>query len=239
PMVMVAMLYPTTCVLCQAPGHDNLDLCTSCNVELPYIKHCCAICSQPLPEIIQPGTLCGSCQHHLPAFDHCIAVLEYTKIVSHLIKGFKFNHNLAYGRLLGNLLANKLASAWEQRYLMQPTNLRPECIIPVPLHFRRLRERGFNQAQELAIMASKRLTLPIDNVGCVRIHNTTPQPGLTAKERSKNLNGAFRIRHPFPACVAIVDDVMTSKATTNELAKTLKKSGVQRVEVWIVARVNS
>ncbi len=231
---IISKLYPPTCILCKAPGYNGLDLCLGCYTDLPYIWHGCNRCAKLLPTHTtnRKVTLCGSCQHKPPIFDSCKAVLSYADAVPYLITGFKFRQHLAYGRLLGNLLADKLAVNWQHRQHPKPT-----CIIPVPLHVKRLQERGFNQSLELSRMVARRLKLPIDIKNCTRIRRTIPQPGLTSSERLHNLDGAFRIKPVLPAWVAILDDVVTTGATANELAKTLKQSGVQYVEVWTVARV--
>jgi len=107
----------------------------------------------------------------------------------------------------------------------------------VPLHPARLRQRGFNQALELARALSRRLAIPVDTRSCLRIRQTLPQAELDRKRRIKNLRGAFSVdglvgaRH-----VAVLDDVVTTASTTGELAKALQRAGVARVEVWAAAR---
>jgi len=183
--------------------------------------------------VVLPGALCGACQRHPPPFDRCIAPLRYAGVVPYLITGLKFRARLVQGRLLGALLAAGVAAARD----MSGETL-PNCIIPVPLHPTRLRERGFNQAWEIARGPARHLGLPIDNAGCVRTRATVPQTELKAKARQRNPRGAFAVVGQVPECVALVDDVVTTGATVGELARVLKQAGVQRVEVWAAARTD-
>lgn len=114
---------------------------------------------------------------------------------------------------------------------------KPELIIPVPLHTSRYRERGYNQSLEIARTLSSRIAVPVDYRSCIRTHATQPQTELTAKERRRNMKRAFTLAKPVNAShVAILDDVATTGATVNELAKALRKAGVKRIDVWVCAR---
>ncbi len=125
------------------------------------------------------------------------------------------------------MLADKLIKLEDQ----------PDIIIPVPLHPSRYRERGYNQSLEIARTVSKRLELPLDYRHCIRTHATHSQTELTALQRRSNMRKAFAILKPIPyEHVAILDDVVTTGATVNELAKVLRKSGVKRIDVWACAR---
>lgn len=114
---------------------------------------------------------------------------------------------------------------------------RPELLIPVPLHPQRYAERGFNQALELARPIARRLDVPMDWSNCVRMRATPHQTGQDARARRANLKGAFAVSGTLQARhVAIVDDVVTTGATVSELARVLRRAGVERVEVWSAAR---
>ena len=129
--------------------------------------------------------------------------------------------------MLGDLLADAVNAQ----------AVKPEVIIPVPLHSSRYRERGFNQSLEIARILSRRLVIPLDYRSCSRIHATQAQTQLDAKERARNLKKAFAITKPLPYThVAILDDVVTTGATVNELAKMLRQAGVKRIDVWACAR---
>jgi len=151
--------------------------------------------------------------------------------VDRLIHAFKFAGQLHIATVLGELMAGRILD----------TNVPlPELLIPVPLHPIRLRERGFNQALELARVISNKLTIPIDYRSCERSRKTVAQSLLPAKERHQNIKGAFTVHHPFKVkSVAIIDDVMTTGHTVNELASVLKDAGVDHVQVWAVARANT
>jgi ComF family protein len=145
----------------------------------------------------------------------------------YLIHGLKFQHRYQNARLLGALLADSL----------QTGGPLPQLIIPVPLHPTRYRERGFNQAIEIGRTLAKQLHLPLEFSACRRRRDTPHQTGLTAKQRRKNMRNAFELCKPLPAAhVAILDDVVTSGTTVNEMAKILRKGGAMRIDVWACAR---
>lgn len=218
-------LLPPTCVLCHGPGEDGRDLCSGCADDLPHLKIACSRCAMPLPVV----GICGACQHDPPPFDITRALFHYREPVDHLIQALKFNRKLYVARLLGDLMAQQLAS-------IHP---RPEAIIPVPLHPLRLRQRGFNQALELARPVAQRLAIPLLPQACCRGRDTAAQSGLDAVARHRNLKGAFTVdadvnlRH-----VALVDDVMTTGSTVAALAQALRHRGVERVDVWVIARAD-
>lgn len=171
--------------------------------------------------------LCGRCLKIAPGFDETHAPFLYNDSLRYLISQLKFHQNYKHARLLGTLLA---------QHLIQSVEL-PECIIPVPLHRNRYRERGFNQSIEIARHLAKQLSLPLDLNSCIRNRDTKHQTELPAKQRRKNMQRAFTVTHTLNyQHVAIVDDVMTTGATTSALAKALKEHGISRVEVWVCAR---
>jgi ComF family protein len=221
-------LYPPTCVLCGAPGRAAVDLCERCSADLPENRHCCNRCSLPLPAGRPAGTLCGACQHNPPPFFVCHAAFRYEDPLPALVGGAKFRARLNLLRLLGQCLAISLCARKAEM---------PELILPVPLHAKRLRERGYNQALEIARILGRELAIPLESGSCTRVVATTPQTGLQQKERRRNVRGAFRVLHaPEAAHVTIVDDVVTTGSTVSELTRALLKAGVKRVDVWAVAR---
>lgn len=221
-------LYPRTCLLCGAASDLPLDLCDGCRKDLPHNRNSCARCGLPLPQVRVAEALCGRCQTHAPAFDRCLSPYIYRYPVTTMIGRLKFNNGLLYGRLLADLLAAHAAS---------PEIEVPELLIPVPLHPRRLRQRGFNQAALIARGVSRRLGIPVDDGSLRRTKATPPQTGLDQGARLRNLRGAFSlVRRPAAGHVAILDDVVTTGATTGELAGLLKAAGVKRVDVWSCAR---
>jgi ComF family protein len=144
-----------------------------------------------------------------------------------MVTDFKFRGKLAFSNLLGNLMA--------ERFALQELP-RPERLVPVPLHARRLRERGYNQAVELARPIACRLGISLDLDTCRCIRPTAAQSLVAAAERARNVRGAFAVEGPMCAHVAIVDDVMTTGHTVEALAKALRTHGAERIEVWVCAR---
>ncbi|MCW8890047.1 MAG: ComF family protein [Sedimenticola sp.] len=113
----------------------------------------------------------------------------------------------------------------------------PELLIPVPLHPNRIKHRGFNQALELASVIGRELAIPVDHKHCRRLCDNTPQAGLNKLQRRSNIRGAFEIKNGLNVShIALVDDVVTTGSTVNELARQLKKTGIQRIDVWAIAR---
>ncbi|MGH8179321.1 MAG: ComF family protein [Steroidobacter sp.] len=223
------LLWPTTCVLCRGAGQDGLDLCAACEADLPFNPIACARCANPLAADFAPVQLCGACLQRPPHFHASYAPLRYGYPVDHLIQGLKYRREATCGRVLGCLLARRL--------LLRLPDPPPQLIIPTPLSMRRYRERGFNQASELARPIQAVLGIPVRADLVVRARDTQEQTGLKQKERRSNIRGAFAMCKALPARrVAILDDVITTGSTANELAKVLRRAGATRVEVWAVAR---
>jgi len=220
----LSVLLPHHCRLCGASGQADRDLCRGCQRDLPYLETACERCGLALAPDSPP--LCGRCLRRPPPFDRVIAPLRYAAPADTLIHEFKFRGRLASGRLLADLMADALHP--------QP---RPQLLLPVPLHPRRLRERGFNQANELARQLGRRLGIPCDSKLLQRLRDTPAQHDLPAKQRRGNirrafaLNGALHARH-----VAVIDDVMTTGHTVGEIARVLRRAGARRVEIWVAAR---
>lgn len=221
-------LFPPTCLLCGAASRSPLDLCRGCRNDLPPNANGCGRCALPLQRTAAEETLCGQCQKDPPRFDRCLSPFIYRYPLSNMIGRLKFNNSLAHGRLLADLLAAHVVASEIEL---------PELLIPVPLHPRRLRERGFNQAAVIARGLSRRLRLPVDDGSLRRTRATPSQTSLDQRDRLRNVRGAFTlVRQPAASHVAVVDDVVTTGATAGELAGLLKAAGVKRVDVWSCAR---
>lgn len=221
-------LYPAHCTCCDSPVKGGRTLCPACAAALPRIANPCHRCGLPLPADAGHLTLCGECLSGAPAFDLLIAATRYASPLTALISAYKFQRQLHYCRTFAGLLHITL------RNRMQPL---PQAILPVPLHPARLRQRGYNQALEIARLLGKELSLPVDGKSLIRHRATAAQSDLDAHARATNVRGAFAIAKPLHyEHVAILDDVVTTGNTVNEIAKLLKKNGVKRVEVWCVAR---
>lgn len=220
-------LLPEHCILCNQMTKRDLSLCKDCEADLPIIKNACQQCARLLVDIKTDTALCGQCLIHPPFFDKTMASFAYQPPVSKIITDLKFHGNLVNAKVMGYLLLQNLKPHYESL---------PEIIIPVPLHKIRLKERGFNQALEIARLIAKLLNIPL-YTDIIRINNTPPQTGMNAKERKRNIKNAYKITKPIRCKHAlIIDDVMTTGSTVNELAKLLKRNGVERVDVGCCAR---
>ena len=205
-----------------------MDLCSGCFEELPWNQHHCQHCALPLPIALPEGVLCGQCQRHPPPFTLCRTAFRYEGPLPNLISGLKFHQRLHLARVLGQCLATAIRD--------QPAEP-PSLLIPVPLHPRRLRQRGYNQATEIARQIGRDLDIPIDVSSCIRTRASAPQSGLEKAARRRNVRGVFALRRsPTGTHVAIVDDVVTTGSTVRELTKVLLTAGVRRVDILAVAR---
>ena len=219
-------LLPPHCLLCGQYGDVARDLCSACAADLVRNRACCPRCALPLQT---PAPLCGECLKREPPFVAASAPFVYGHPLDLLMTKLKFGRSLAAGRVLSEL--------WIAALREVPPPL-PALLIPVPLHAGRLRERGYNQALELAKPLARAFAIPLRSDALMRIRATPAQSNLDAKTRRLNLRGAFSIvdNAALPAHVAVVDDVMTTGATLRECARTLRRAGVARVDVWALAR---
>lgn len=169
--------------------------------------------------------ICGRCLQRPPAFDEVLSPLRFETPINRLIHAFKFRGDLAAGRLLAELLADATADRT------------PDLLLPVPLHPRRIRQRGFNQSLEIARQLGRKRRIPVASKLLSRTRDTPSQHILPAKQRRANIQGAFQVKQKLPgAHIALIDDVLTTGHTAAEIAHILKQSGAARVEVWVVAR---
>ena len=226
------LLFPSICVVCGESvtfsSSRRLDLCPGCAGDLPDNRRACVLCAEPLPNA-PAHSICGQCLRKPPKYEHAFCAYRYAYPIDHLLRAFKFHGRLAYGCMLGELLARSLQASTRDAW--------PDIIVPVPLSDVRFRERGFNQAIELGRMLEARLGIPLRADLVMRTRNTREQAGLDRVARRKNIRGAFSMIGSRAAKhVAILDDVVTTGSTVNELARLLKRAGAKRVEVWAVAR---
>ncbi len=208
------------CLLCGATATES-NICPGCRADLPWLDaNVCSSCAHPLAA---PG-LCGRCIAEPPHYDTVVASCRYAFPLDGLIQAYKYSGRLVAGAALASLFANRVQQ-------------RPDLIVPVPLTAQRLRERGFNQALELARALGQQIGAPVNAQLCVKTRDTAPQTRLPWKQRRKNIRGAFVVeggvagRH-----VAVVDDVLTTGATLSELARNLKRAGAATVTGYVIAR---
>jgi len=220
------LFFPPTCVICGEPAHEALDICHHCRADLPRNRRACCRCALPLATDAAADLLCGSCATTPPPFSHIIAPWLYQSPMDDLIQRLKFQQQLPVGRLLAQLLAREI-----------PKQDRPALLLPVPLHNRQLKSRGFNHSGEVTRMLAKELGIPWSPWLLRKVRETLPQHNLRKTERTKNLRRCFRFdSRKNPQHVALVDDVVTTAATAAEAARALKAAGVKKVEVWALAR---
>ncbi|HEX2584277.1 MAG TPA: ComF family protein [Steroidobacteraceae bacterium] len=164
-----------------------------------------------------------------PRYQYSYCAFEYGYPIAEFVRKLKYGYSLSQAQVLGQLLAEYLHQHHHTTW--------PDCIVPVPLSTPRYHERGFNQAIELGRVLEKNLKIPLRTDLLERTRHTVEQAGLSRRERRKNLRNAFAVAGPkLPDHVAILDDVVTTGSTVNEIARTLKRAGVSTIEVWAVAR---
>jgi ComF family protein len=211
---------PQHCLLCGAPAAAQ-PLCHPCYARLPWLPDArCPQCALPT----LAGDVCGACLSHPPRFDAVTAAFAYDWPLSALIHHYKYAGNLVLARLLADALMTRIAS-------------RCDLMLPMPLAAQRLRERGFNQALEMARIISRATGIALHVDACRRVRDSAPQAALPWHERAKNIRGAFVCDADFSGKrVAVIDDVLTTGATLDELARNLRAAGAIHVEGWVVAR---
>ncbi len=211
---------PQQCLLCTAASDPGL-LCTACYGELPWLPTArCPQCALPTAD----GRICGACLTHAPSYDSISAAFAYAWPLAPLIHDYKYGGNLALAPLFAHALAARL-------------HRKPDLIVALPLSPQRLRERGFNQALEIARRLSHLTGVALASNACRRVREAVPQASLPWDQRAKNIRAAFVCDADLTGLrVAVVDDVMTTGATLNELARTLRKAGAIEIHGWVVAR---
>ncbi|MDP1766342.1 MAG: ComF family protein [Methylotenera sp.] len=213
------------CLLCSAQDGGEHGLCNECLNDLPW--HAAPQC--PQCGLHSNSLVCGSCLNNPPHFNATHSLFTYDFPVDAMMQHYKYGSMLNISHIFGQLLGKKI-------------NLETvDLVIPMPMHRTRLKERGFNQALEIAKILAENNAEKLDYKSAQRQKLTPPQASLALKERVKNIKGAFKIsadltNHLAGKRIAIVDDVMTTGASLNELAKILKQAGATHVECWVVAR---
>ncbi|OPK06815.1 MULTISPECIES: ComF family protein [Pseudomonas] len=218
------------CLLCGETSDDATPICTACETELPWLGDQCQTCALPLPAA---GITCGQCLKQPPAFERVAVPWTYSFPVDSLITRFKHSAKWPFGRLLAELLARFLLHRFDEDLD------RPDTLVPVPLAAKRLRQRGFNQAAMLARWLGTTLDIPCDERLLLRVQDTSAQQALKAAARKNNLRHAFALAPDAPIKgrhLALVDDVLTTGATAQALARLLMDAGAARVDVYCLAR---
>ena len=216
-------LLPGLCVLCRCATARPMDLCPACEADLVHNAGACPRCGLPTPA--QDGE-CPACSLAPPPCSSTTAPFVYAPPLTRLVHGLKHGNGLLEARILAALLAPAALAGGL-----------PDVIVPIPLSWRRRMRRGYNQAALLSAQLAKHMDVAVNYRALKRIRHTAPQQSLDAKARRRSLRGAFRATAAVAALdVALVDDVLTTGATTGEATRALLDAGAARVRVWVVAR---
>lgn len=244
-------LYPA-CFVCELRSDSKRCICNSCYAALPWAtaQQRCARCGVPrslrlasnlesnftsniASDIASNRETCAKCLLHAPYFDSTCVLFDYAFPIDQWIMALKFHQKLHFAALLGQ--------SWFDHFTNPKTSAArsplPEALLPVPLHPKRLRERGFNQCIEIAKIVAPRLKIPLLRTVLQRQVHSRPQSTLGLRDRVHNMKAVFAAQKKLPfRSIAILDDVMTTGATVNALSHVCKEAGVERVEVWCCAR---
>ncbi|MBI5585880.1 MAG: ComF family protein [Deltaproteobacteria bacterium] len=226
-----ALIFPLRCPFCgvQVSGGQKPGWCPECREGIRWLTApCCSLCGHPYP---QGGGdhLCERCLREPPYFDRARSLVVYQGPVARAIQRFKYQKDFLLTASLARLAEHY---PWEKEWF--------DVLIPVPLHLKRLRERGFNQVVLLSRACRDLPSKKLKPRALRRIRPTASQIHLTPAERLKNVAGAFQVSRPGEVAgkeIMLIDDVYTTGATVNECARTLKKAGAERVTVFTLARV--
>jgi ComF family protein len=228
------LIFPPRCITCGAvlEEHGPLPFCPPCTAGIHFIRSpLCPRCGIPYPVTEGEDHLCGECLATTRPYAISRAVGRYEGTLLTAIHLFKYQGKIGIGKLLGRIMADFAGTQWDMRVF--------SAIMPVPLHRKRLRERGFNQAVILAREVAKRFSLPLDFMTLRRKVFTAPQVGLGKEDRSANVRGAFLVRKPQKVAgrrILLVDDVTTTGSTLRECASALMHEEAEAVAVLTLAR---
>ena len=234
----VDLIFPRFCGHCECSlrGDQNPSFCRDCWSSIQFLKGpVCPSCGTPFRSssalLYSPTHRCGECRRRKPTFNQAVSATRYEGVLKEAIHRFKYHQQANLAQAFADLILEQVNLEFKIDYL-----------IPVPLHARRLKERQYNQALLLSDALGKRIQFKVIPDGLERIRETTPQAGLPMGQRRRNVRGAFCVRQPSlikNQRILLVDDVMTTGATANECAKTLKKAGAKSISVLTIARAVS
>jgi len=237
---LINIIYPPRCPVCMEFllngdrwNNDNpKSICTECRAGFQEINSpLCPICGIPFTSGEQDNHLCEACLRNKPFYDRIAAPYLYKGTIVPAIHRFKYGQKRVLADYLGPLLADFAACLF--------TEINGAITMPVPLHPKRLRERGFNQSLLLAGYVANELKTGLDFLSLIRLRYTSPQTGLIKNERKKNVSGAFKVINPDAVkgkTIFMIDDVATTGNTLNECARTLKMAGCREVFCLVIAR---
>jgi len=215
-------IIPPRCSLCLQPC--RIGFCDKCQVLLPWKVTCCSRCGVTLPA----AGICGQCQKQPPPYGETVVAFEYLDPIAHFIHLLKYHSQPVYATTLGTMLAI---------HAVKNCRVIPDALVPIPLYNRKLRQRGYNQAELVADTVGRLLQIPVDKGLLQRVRNTHSQTSLELTERRKNMHNAFAViaagRYD---AVAVIDDVITSGATMNAACTALKLNDYKTISAWSIAK---
>ncbi len=221
------------CVLCNDFVSREISLCHACESDLLKINSACLQCAIPMLQTEDSmAQVCGECLSQKAYIDYAFSLYHYVSPMADLITQMKFANKLSHASILDHLVAKQFSKHFKSLE-------KPQVLLPIPLHPRRLAKRGFNQSLEISRSLSNTQNIPIALDLVDRIKNTSSQTDLNKKSRHKNVKDCFKLLQKINySHIVIVDDVVTTGATTKEMAKLLKKAGVDKVGVLSLARAD-
>ncbi len=219
------MLLPQYCRLCDARTNTVLSVCAFCLPQLPWLGHSCRGCGLPLSHL--NAYHCGHCLKRMPPINLTVCCFQYRGVIQQWIQQYKFHHQLDLHTLFAHCIQQRMAAQ----------HIDADLILAVPIHPRRLKQRGFNQCSLIAQRVSRALGIPFDDNILVRHKHSAAQMTLPAKQRHQNIKGCFTVTRCLHSLrLILLEDVITTGATINEAAMTLKAHGALSVQVWAIAR---
>jgi ComF family protein len=221
--MLINLKIKSICFLCNQYHFEKHAVCNECFDLLQPIGHHCCVCALPIANY--SNDICNSCAFAKPYIDKVFTAFKYDDYLRRILHEFKYNNGIYLTKLLTSLM---LKSNFNQSSL--------KCLVPVPLHKKRLQKRGFNQAALLTKNLSKAINIPYDLLNIVKLVNTESQISLPSKERRLNLKNVFAINKLPAKEITLIDDIITTGSTANEIAKILKERGATKVYLWCAAR---
>ena len=220
---LVDVLRANRCVLCHGRGIRHC-ICADCSADLPWLMSACARCARPLSV---DAERCQDCLDEPPSWQRAYALFNFSFPIDRLISALKYHGRLVLADYFGQRLADRIDS-----------DDLPDLIIPVPIHAKRLQQRGYNQTLLLARVMAQRLKRPVSAHQLLRVRDTRMQKTLHADERRSNLAGAFVWHGPAleQQHVLLVDDVLTTGATAEAISQCLLAAGARQVDILVIAR---
>ena len=223
-LALLEWVAPPCCLLCRLEVEYRHGLCQGCWAKLPVNEIHCERCALPMAH----ESLCGHCQRCPPVFDSVIAPLCYQDPIDQMLCALKYHQQLSFARTAAGLITDMVRESGEPM---------PDLLIGVPMTHRAVRKRGLNQAVFLARLIGRQLGIPVKSTLIKKLRETDRQSTLNASKRQRNLKGAFHCKGSLEdKHIALVDDILTTGATANEISRVLKVAGANRVDIWVCAR---